>query len=268
MIRSSYIKYMSAGKVPGALFQKTTCKCFLLRYTIARGRLNPITEKRGITNMKKLIYRLIGAGLALLIVYGVQAVFDYVVIPRQIEKLAGTYVTEKQFEAEDVEDLLTDYDFYPEEIALVDLDTLTMPKYVQFLEDKTYTFYYDADAFKANVEALFRQAFAGMYAGRSQLSELYGVDMTAMTEGEFQTFYAELYSQESFDALVSVLTEDAYDYSAIAADTEIGTFTIKEEKILCTINGTTAEESMGYKLENGTLTLTYSNDVEVYTLCK
>lgn len=217
--------------------------------------------------MRKFAYRLFGAVLAILVFYGVEAIFDSIVIPRQIEKLAGTYVTEKQFEDADVDELLADYDFYPEEIALVDLDPLTLPKYVRFQEDKTYTFYYDADGFKANVEALFRQAFAGMYAGRSQLSELYGMDMTAMTEGEFQSFYAELYSQESFDALISVLTEDAYDYSAIAADTEIGTFTIKEEQILCTISGTTTEESMGYKLEDGKLTLTYSNDTEVYTRC-
>lgn len=218
--------------------------------------------------MKKLITRIISAVLAVLIVYGVKAVFNGIVVPRQIEKLAGTYVTEKQFEAADVEDLLTDFDFYPEEIALVELDTLSMPKYAEFREDKTYTFYYDTDTFKANVEALFRQAFGAMYDGRSQLSAVYEVDMDAMTEEEFQAFYAELYSQESFDALVLALTEESFDYSVLAQDTENGTFTIENEQILCTIMGHSTAEGMGYKLEGETLTLTYSNDVEVYTLCK
>ena len=217
--------------------------------------------------MKKLFSRLIGAVLAVLIVYGGQAAFDAIVVPRQIEKLAGTYMTEKPFDAEDVEDLLADYDFYAEEIALVDLDGLSLPKYVRFQEDKTYTFYYDADGFKANVENLFRQAFADMYAGRSSLSELYGADLTAMTEAEFQAFYAELYSQATFDDLIAVLTGDAYNYSSIATDTEVGTFTIDDGKILCTINGTYTAESMAYELKDGTLKLTYSNDVEVYTLC-
>lgn len=217
--------------------------------------------------MKKLLSRILSAVIAVLIVYGVRAVFDLVVVPRQIDKLAGTYVTEEQFDAADVEELLTDYDFYPEEIALVDPDGLSISKYVQFTEDKTYTFYYDVDTFKAHVEDMFRDAFADMYAGRDQLSAVYEMDMTAMTEAEFQTFYAELYSQESFDALVSVMTEDAYNYSVLEDDTEVGTFTIDDGKILCTINGTYTAESMGYELKDGKLTLHFSNKDEVYTLC-
>ena len=217
--------------------------------------------------MKKLLSRILSAVVAVLIVYGVRAVFDLVVVPRQIDKLTGTYVTEEQFDAADVEELLTDYDFYPEEIALVDPDGLYISKYVQFTEDKTYTFYYDVDTFKAHVEDMFRDAFADMYAGRDQLSAVYEMDMTAMTEAEFQTFYAELYSQESFDALVSVMTEDAYNYSVLEDDTEVGTFTIDDGKILCTIQGTYTAESMGYELKDGTLTLHFSNKDEVYTLC-
>ena len=118
--------------------------------------------------MKRFLTRVFSGVLAVLIIYGVQAIFDLVVVPRQIEKLTGTYVTNLQYEAENVEDLLADYDFYPEEIALADLDSLTMPKYVQFREDKTYKFSYDAEAFKRNVEALFRQSFDAMYAVNDQ----------------------------------------------------------------------------------------------------
>ena len=217
--------------------------------------------------MKRFLTRVFSGVLAVLIIYGVQAIFDLVVVPRQIEKLTGTYVTNLQYEAENVEDLLADYDFYPEEIALADLDSLTMPKYVQFREDKTYKFSYDAEAFKRNVEALFRQSFDAMYDGRDQLSDLYGIDLVSMTKAEFQAFYAELYSQDSFDTLVRVLTEDAFDYSVFASDTETGTFTIKEDKIMCTITGHTTAESLGYKLDENSLTLTYSNDTEIYTRC-
>lgn len=217
--------------------------------------------------MKKLLSRMLSAVVAVLIVYGVRAAFDLVVVPRQIDKLAGTYVTEEQFDAADVEELLADYDFYTEEIALVDLDGLYINKYVQFTEDKTYTFYYDVDTFKARVEDMFRDAFADMYAGRSQLSAVYETDMAAMSEAEFQSFYAGLYNQATFEDLISILTRDAYNYSALEEDTEIGTFTIDDGKILCTIQGTYTAESMGYELKDGTLTLHFSNKDEVYTLC-
>lgn len=217
--------------------------------------------------MKRFFTRLLSGVLAVLIVYGVQAVFTHVVMPKQISKLAGTYVTADPIEAETTEDILTSYDFYPEEIALVELTGLSVPKYVEFHEDKTYTFYYDTDAFRASVEEFFRAAFDSMYNGRDQLAALYEVDLAAMSEEEFQAFYAELYSQANFDALIDVLTGDAFAYDALEGDTEVGTFTIEDDNILCTIRGQSTAESMGYKLDGSTLTLTFSNDVQVYTRC-
>lgn len=215
--------------------------------------------------MSKFIGRIIGAVLAVAIIYGVQAIFTHVVVPGQIEKLAGTYVTDEYADADSVEEMLTDFDFYPEEIALADLTALSAPRYVEFSEDKTYSFYYDADGFRRNVEAFFRQTYENMYTNRADLSEVYGEDFSAMSKEEFLNYYASLYSQDSFDALIAVLTEDAYDYDYIAQDTETGTFTIEEDKILCTITGQYNAEAMGYKLSGETLTLTFTNAVETYT---
>lgn len=217
--------------------------------------------------MKKLFSRLIGAVLAVLIVYGGQAAFDAIVVPRQIEKLAGTYVTEDPIDAETFEEILERYDFYPEEIALVEPAQLAADKYVEFHEEKTYTFYYDVADFRADVEKCFRDAFDSMYAGRSQLAPLYEVDMEAMSAEEFKAFYAELYSQASFDDLIAAFAEDAFSYDVLENDTEVGTFTIDDGKILCTIQGTYTAESMGYELKDGKLTLHFSNKDEVYTLC-
>lgn len=217
--------------------------------------------------MKRFISRLAGALLALAIVYGVQAIFTHVVVPGQIKKLAGTYVTSEYVDAGSVEEMLTGFDFYPEEIAMADLTSLAAPRYVEFGEDKTYSFYYDADDFRSNVEAFFRQTYENMYTNRADLSEAYGEDFSAMSKTEFLDYYASLYSQESFDALITVLADDAYDYDYIAQDVETGTFTIEEDKILCTITGQTNAESMGYKLSGDELTLTFSNSVEKYTRC-
>lgn len=215
--------------------------------------------------MKRFLTRVLSGVLAVLIVYGVQAIFTHVVMPKQISKLAGTYVTEDPIDAESMEEILERYDFYPEEIALVEPAQLVVDKYVEFHEEKTYTFYYDVADFRADVENYFRDAFDSMYAGRSQLSALYELDMEAMSAEEFKAFYAELYSQASFDDLIAAFTEDAFSYDVLEDDTEVGTFTIEDGKILCTINGTYTAESMGYKLDGSTLTLTFSNDVEVYT---
>ncbi len=218
--------------------------------------------------MKRFLSRVLGGVLAVLIVYGVQAIFTNVVMPGKIDDLAGTYVTQDYVDAETTEGLLTDYDFYTEEIALVDLNSLYAPRYVEFDTDKNYTFYYDAQGFRQNVEAFLRQAFESMYAGRDQLSAVYDVDFSAMSLAEFQSYYAELYSQPSFDELIRMLSDDAYDYDYVAQDTEVGTFTIEEDKILCTISGHINAEAMGYKLSGDTLTLTFTNSVQTYTRVK
>lgn len=218
--------------------------------------------------MKRFLGRLLGGVLAVLIVYGVQAIFTNVVMPGKIDDLAGTYVTQDYMDAESVEELLTDYEFYTEEIALIDLNTLYAPYYVEFDTDKNYTFYYDADGFRANVEAFLRQAFESMYAGREGLSEVYGEDFSVMSLAEFQNYYATLYSAESFDALMTTLADSAYDYDYVAQDKEVGTYTIEDDKILCTIAGHTNAEAMGYKLSGDTLTLTFTNMVQTYTRVK
>ena len=184
---------------------------------------------------------------------------------QKIEKLAGTWTMVKADPEDEALYLLENIDFYEEEIELIDLTTLDSVYLVEFTTEKTYLFAYDADATKECVREFYVNVFDVLYENRNKLSETYGKDFGAMTEDEFFLFYAGLYGIESYEAMIDRFTETAYDYESLAEPFETGTFTIKGQKILCTITGETQAESLGYAIEGNTLTLTYSDGVEVYT---
>lgn len=183
----------------------------------------------------------------------------------KIEQLAGTWICISQDEEEYALGLLENIEMYEEEIALVDLSVLQDAKLVEFRDDKTYRFAYSAEETKTCVRKFYESAFADLYEGRSTLSAVYEMDFEAMNEQEFYQFYAELYSMADFDALLTAITEDAYDYAALAEDYETGTYSIDGDDIMCKITGQTQAEALGYKIEGETLTLYYLDATEVYT---
>lgn len=212
--------------------------------------------------MKRFFTRVLTTALAALIVTFAMEGFDKLSSSRKIEKLVGTYMTMEAVEADTVERMLTNMDFYPEEIALIDLNSQTAPRYREFHDDKTYVSYYDVDAFRSSVETFFRNAFDRMYEGRNSLAALYDVDIVAMTKAEFQAYYASIYSHNTFEELITALASDAYNYNELTRDT--GTFSIEDSQIICHIGLPISTSVMGYELSGNTLTLRFSDAVEVY----
>ncbi|MDD5953889.1 MAG: hypothetical protein PUD38_01670 [Firmicutes bacterium] len=186
----------------------------------------------------------------------------------KIQSLAGTwYLTISDTETT-AQALLENVDFYPEEIACVDLTTLKSVKVVTFTAEKTYSFAYDADGTRACTRAFFEAAFDAMYENRASLGQLYDVDFEPASKEEFRQFYAELYSTADYSGLLDALVENGYDYDELVKPWEEGSFTINGNVIAMTILGQSEAETLKYSIEGDALTLTYADGVEVYSRSK
>lgn len=208
---------------------------------------------------------ILAVAFAVVVRLGVTTVVDKAFEAGGVKKLTGTYMTQDMISEETAKEILVRNDFYPEEIAYADLGSLYVPKFVEYHSDKTYTYYYDAEGYRSNMESFFRQVFDSMYANRTGLSGLYSADFASMSKADFQAYYASLYSENSFDDLIATLSNGCWDYEAVANDVEVGTYSIDDNKIIYTILGSTIKEHVIYKRSGDTLTLTYSDGVEVYT---
>ena len=187
---------------------------------------------------------------------------------KKVASLAGTwYLTISDTETT-AQALLENVDFYPEEIACVDLTTLTSVKTVKFTEEKTYSFDYDADSTRTCTRAFFEAAFDAMYENRASLGQLYDVDFEPTSKEEFRQFYADLYSTADYSGLLDALADNGYDFEELAKPWEEGTYSIKGNIIAMTIVGESAADTLKYSIENDTLTLTYADGVEVYSRSK
>ena len=179
------------------------------------------------------------------------------------KNIMGTWSYRVQESQENVDMLLENLDMYPEEIALIETPLYTV-KHLEFNEDMTYRYYYEVETEKTCVREFLTAAFESIYAGRDTLAACYEMDMSAMTKDEFFQFYAQIYSQESFEALIDTFVELAYDYESLS-NTESGTYTVSLNQITMDAPGEEYDGTVGYKLEDDTLTLTYSDSTEVYT---
>ena len=182
-----------------------------------------------------------------------------------MEELCGQWEMTVYQERDTAETVLTNLDFYPEEIALVDLESLACVMVVEFNEDKTYSYYFDIEATKETVHTFFEVVMDDLYAGRETLSASYQQDLSGMTQDGFHQFYVDLFGAESYDALIDSFVESSFDYSVLSKTLEEGTFRIRLKDIYKTPDGKTEEESMGFSIDGNTLTLTYLDGDEVYT---
>lgn len=183
----------------------------------------------------------------------------------KIEALSSVWKTTVDDTEDTAESLLEAIDAYPEEVALADLDSLESVKVVEFTTDKTYRFAYDAEGTRECVKAFFEGFFDALYEGRSTLNAAYETTFDDMTKADFQQFYADLYECASYEEMIQKMADNAYDYEDLAEPWETGTYTLKGNKIMCTITGEVMPEALEYAIEGDTLTLTYSDGVEVYT---
>jgi len=186
----------------------------------------------------------------------------------KMEALAGTWtMTAVESDAQFME-YMESIEAYDEEIALADKSSLKYVKLVTFDAKGNYSFADDAAATKKCLREFYEGYFASLYAGRTTLNAVYETTFDNMTEAEFQQFYAEVYDCANYEALLDLLTEGAYDWEAKEAPWETGTYTIRSNRIYCTISGEAKAEYINYSISGDTLTLTYSNLEEVYTRVK
>ncbi len=183
------------------------------------------------------------------------------------EQLYGQWELKLEQEADTAQTILENQSFYLEEIALVDLESLICIMVVEFNEDKTYSYYIDSEATKVCVRDFYENAMDDIFEGRASLDSVYaefGVVMSEMTRDEFDTFYCQLFEMESMDALLDAFVEYSFDYDILGEIMEAGTFRVRLGDVIKKPDGKTEEESMGFKIEGTTLTLTYSDGDEVY----
>ena len=182
-----------------------------------------------------------------------------------MEDLCGNWESLTYFDAQDTQEILEGLDFYPEEIALADLNGLCIVATVEFKTDKQYNYGYDVDATRAMAEQYFSDFLDTLYENREDLVESSGETILTMSKDAFLTAYAELFGMTSGQELIEVLAENALDYEALAESTEFGTFRLSLNDIYMKEAGASTEEYVTFKIENDTLTLIYQDGEEVYT---
>lgn len=183
----------------------------------------------------------------------------------RMAELAGTWTMRSDDTAEQAQSLLETVEFYEEEIALVDLNSLDDVMCVTFDTEGNYSFAWDVAGIRQCLKEFYQGAFDALFEGRTSLNEVYDYDFSATTKEEFFQIYADMYGFADINALVDAFVESSYDYESLGEPLETGTFTIKGSDLMCTITGETEAESLGYIIDEDTLTLIYANGREVYT---
>lgn len=183
----------------------------------------------------------------------------------KIAELIGRWECTSYYTADSVVASFEAMDLYEEEIAMLDPNTMGVVDVVIFNEDKTYSFTSDAAKSMALVDAYYRDAFATFYANRDQLSEVYGMDMSAMGEEEFYLFYAEMYGVSDFDSLIELFVGTADDYAYLDEPVEVGTFRIVSNRIYCTIDGEADAQYITYTVDGDSLDLIFDDSTITYT---
>ena len=121
-----------------------------------------------------------------------------------MEDLCGNWESLTYFDAQDTQEILEGLDFYPEEIALADLNGLCIVATVEFKTDKQYNYGYDVDATRAMAEQYFSDFLDTLYENREDLVEAYGETILSMSKDAFLTAYAELFGMTSGQELIEV----------------------------------------------------------------
>lgn len=178
--------------------------------------------------------------------------------------LAGTWIMIEQDSEEQAMVLLENIDLYEEEIALADKNSLQYAWTFEFDTEGNICQTQPVEENKALVREFYTGVFNAFYENRTTLDDLYEDDLSAMSQEEFEQFYATLYGFETFEELIDQFTENAYKYDEWT-DLRKGTFTFNGDKLEIIDTVEIGTYHIGYKVEGNTLTLTYADGVEVYT---
>lgn len=184
----------------------------------------------------------------------------------KLDNLYGTWTLVQYCEPEDTQDILRSLAFYDSEIALADLNTLGIVKHAVFNENKTYRLEYDQKETYELLHAYFDTLFTTLYENRTSLVPDYGEGVVPLTEDEFKSRYAELCDLSSYDELLELMATNCIDYTTLRKNSEVGTYTARNStELICKTDGETDGEILKFSIDGDTLTLTYADDIEVYT---
>ena len=214
-------------------------------------------------------FRIFGIVAAAVVAVLLFAVFSGNGSDGKTEPLVGTWQMIAQDSPEEAAYLMDYMALYDEEKELVDPSILNYAMVAEFTAEGSYSFAYDVEGTKDCVAEFYRGVMDALYEGRAGLSELYGTDLESMTQEEFNEFYAvDIYGMDSFEALIAELAETAYDYAVLEEPLETGTYKVVGFNIMCTVEGETEAEGIGFAFEGENLKLTYSDGEELYTRVK
>jgi hypothetical protein len=180
----------------------------------------------------------------------------------KMAQLSGSWLYVGTDSEEQVLALLQNVDMYEEEIAVADTSSLKFAWVYTFDMEGNFRQYEDVERDKQFVREFYKGFFADLYENRDALVGSYEEDLSAMTEGEMQLFYAGLYGYETFDDMINDFADIAYNYDEWE-DIRNGTFEIDDGKLNIVDQGD--EYYVDYVIEGDTLTITYKDGVEVYT---
>lgn len=179
--------------------------------------------------------------------------------------LAHKWVMMDNYTEDGARENLEAFGFYEEEIALADLTCIGAVRYLTFGTDGTYSFIYNEEETHEKLVAYYDNYITNLFNNRDKLVDDYGADVIDELSDEetFKEFYAYMFSCETYEALLDALADDTFDFSEA---NEQGTYKLTGDTVILYENGGSDGATIGVALEGNTLTITYTDGTEVYTL--
>lgn len=179
--------------------------------------------------------------------------------------LAHKWVMMDNYTEDGARENLEAFGFYEEEIALADLTCIGAVRYLTFGTDGTYSFIYNEEETHEKLVAYYDNYITNLFNNRDKLVDDYGADVIDELSDEetFKEFYAYMFSCETYEALLDALADDTFDFSEA---NEQGTYKLTGDTVILYENGGSDGATIGVALEGNSLTITYTDGTEVYTL--
>ncbi len=176
------------------------------------------------------------------------------------ENIYGTWIHISADPEADVRQTLESMDFYEEEIALIDLNSMYTAMLLEFHEDGTYVMGVDEEATAELTKTFAEGMIDALYAGRESLASLYGAEVAAMSLEDFRQLYAELFGCADYAAFLDMFAYELWEFTP-----ETGTYNAAMGNIYMTAEGQTEAEYVPYEIKSGKLIVSYSDGALEYT---
>lgn len=179
--------------------------------------------------------------------------------------LAHKWVMMDNYTEDGARENLVAFGFYEEEIALADLTCIGAVRYLTFGTDGTYSFIYNEEETHEKLVAYYDNYITNLFNNRDKLVDDYGADVIDELSDEetFKEFYAYMFSCETYEALLDALADDTFDFSEA---NEQGTYKLTGDTVILYESGGSDGATIGVALEGNSLTITYTDGTEVYTM--